>query len=899
MIGSRLGPYEVTAKLGEGGMGEVWRATDSRLKRDVALKVLPAAFTEDRERLARFEREAQLLAQLHHPNVASIFGLEESDGVRALVMELVEGPTLAERLAAGPLAVEDALAVALQIAQALEEAHEKGIVHRDLKPQNVKVTADDKVKVLDFGLAKAMEGSGGGASSGSEASTSPTLMNSPTLTAVHGTQLGMILGTAAYMAPEQAKGMAADKRADIWAFGVVLHEMLAGGSLFVGDSVGDTLAAVIRADIDFDSLPAGIPPEIRRLIRRCLERNPRNRLHDIADARIVIEEALAGRGDEPVAASPPARAAAAARGRWLFAGIGLAAGLAAAWLAFQLADRPAQVVVKAAIPAPTGATFQLDPGHPGPVAVSPAGDRIAFTVRDAAGAVLLWVRELDDFVARPLAGTEDAGYPFWSPDGRFIAFFADAKLKKIDAGGGPPVTLCAAPNGKGGTWSEKGVIVFAPSHDRGLQRVAATGGRPLTVTELDAERRETSHRHPRFFPDGERFLFLSRTSGIAEEGSRIEVVSLAGGERRVVLSSTSQAEISAGHMLFVRERTLMAQPFDARRVSVEGDAFPVAEEVFFFQGASLGAFSASAAGVLVYHPSALGAGASTLTWVDRAGRRLSQLGAPEGLAQVALSPSGNRAAVSISDEKGSSDIWLWDLEREVKERFTFDPGHDSGAAWSPDGGRVAFASAREGKNDLNVKPVTAGGDETLLYRDELAKFPLSWSPDGRHLLYGSIDRETNFDLWVLPLEGGGKPVKLGRPGIDEITGAISPDGRWLAFDSTDSTALGGREVYVTPFPAGGRKWQISTGGGSHPLWRGDGRELFYATLVGRYRAVSVDGSSDRFIVGEATDLFDGPINAGYHQYAVSADGQRFLVNDPVRKDSPPLTLVLNWAAEHR
>ncbi|HVS14949.1 MAG TPA: protein kinase, partial [Thermoanaerobaculia bacterium] len=440
MIGNRLGPYEITAKLGEGGMGEVWRATDSRLKREVALKVLPAAFTEDRERLARFEREAQLLAQLHHSNIASIFGLEESDGVRALVMELVEGPTLAERLAAGPLPVEDALGIALQIALALEEAHEKGIIHRDLKPQNIKASPEGRVKVLDFGLAKAMDPAGApsGAGAASHLAKSPTLTKGAT---VH----GMILGTAAYMAPEQAKGMAVDKRADIWAFGVVLYEMLVGASLFAGDSVGDTLAAVIRGDIDLQRLPPATPQAIRMLLRRCLERNPRNRLHDIADARIVIEEVLAGRSEETAVTGRAGSTGRTARWRWLVAALGLVGGIVAAGVGFRLAGGPDPVVVKAAIPAPPGATFFFDPGHPGPAALAPAGDRIAFTARDAAGALLLWVRELDDLVARPLPGTDNAGYPFWSPDGRFVAFFADGKLKKIDAAGGPPTTLCAAP----------------------------------------------------------------------------------------------------------------------------------------------------------------------------------------------------------------------------------------------------------------------------------------------------------------------------------------------------------------------------------------------------------------------------------------------------------------------
>ena len=612
VIGSRLGPYEVTAKLGEGGMGEVWRATDSRLRREVAVKVLPAAFTADRERLARFEREAQTLAALNHPNIAAIYGLEESNGTRALVMELVEGEDLSTRIAHGPLPVAEALAIARQIAEALEAAHEQGIVHRDLKPANVKVRADGTVKVLDFGLAKAMEPAAG-------AGARAELAHSPTLTS-HGTQLGVILGTAAYMAPEQARGGAVDKRADLWAFGVVLFEMLTGRSLFAGETVSDTLAGVLKTDVDLAALPAATPRAVRELLRRCLERNPRNRLRDAGDARLVLDDALAGRRDG-VEAPPVAAAPAAHRlGRWLPWAI---AAIASA-IAIAAVVRPPR-----AAPAspPSAIRFHLQPLE----SVSPTRRGSFFTLSPD-GRVLavtadgaLWVRPLDAVEPRRIEGAEDATYPFWSPDGAWIGFFSGGQLRRVARDGGPAQRLCDAPEGRGAAWSPEGVIVFSPHLGaRGLWRVSGQGGQPVQVTSLPENAANHAHRYPQFLPDG-RFLYMHLGPDPAVAG--IWAASLEGGRPVRVLDGVDQAvyapsasDPSRGHLLYRREKTLLAQPFDLATLRATGEAQPVAQNVGTAANTGAGAFAVSATGVLAFTSDLDGNG--ELVWVDRAGTRL-------------------------------------------------------------------------------------------------------------------------------------------------------------------------------------------------------------------------------------------------------------------------------------
>jgi len=645
MIGAKLGPYEVTSKLGEGGMGEVYRATDTKLRREVAIKVLPAAFVEDRERLARFEREAQLLAQLNHPNIAHIYGMEASGEAHALVMELVEGPTLAERLESGSLPPDEALSLARQIAEALEEAHEKGIVHRDLKPQNVKSTMDGKVKVLDFGLAKAMDPAG--AASGSVAPASQ-LAKSPTLT-MGATVQGMILGTAAYMAPEQAKGFAVDKRSDIWAFGVVVYEMLVGGSLFAGDSVGDTLAAVLRAEIDLDRLPPETPPAIRRLLRRCLERNPKNRLHDIADARLVLDEVASGREKERDG-TPAHRAESSGWRRplpWLLAATTALTTLVAGTLAIvQLRsprDEPARALRLEITPPGSSSPTNRDQFFE----LSPDG-RFLVLVRGGE----LWVRPLDATTARRIEGVTDASYPFWSPDGAWIGFFEGGELRKVAREGGRPQKICAAPDGRGATWSSEGVILFSDRFGNyGLSRVSAQGGTPTAVTRIAGDAGNELHRYPQFLPDGKSFLFLYLAP--SPEVSGVYLGRLDGDAPERVLEGTDQAAYarvagSGDEFLFHRrDKTLLAQPFDLVRRKARGEAVPVADEVGGSANTGSGAFSVSGAGLLAYGSDTLVS--SELVWFDRSGKRDAALA-------VTIAPGTRRGPGEITVEPGEDGM---------------------------------------------------------------------------------------------------------------------------------------------------------------------------------------------------------------------------------------------------
>ncbi len=888
--GVRIGAYDVTGKLGEGGMGEVWRATDTKLKREVAIKVLPPEFTEDPERLARFEREAQLLAQLQHPNIASIYGLEESNGTRALVLELVEGPTLAERLEAGPLSLEESLTIARQVLEALEEAHEKGIVHRDLKPQNVKAPADGKVKVLDFGLAKAMD------PVGSASGPSSKLAQSPTLT-LGATVQGMILGTAAYMAPEQARGSAVDRRADLWAFGVVLYEMLTRRMVFAAESVPDTLAAVLTREVDWGALPADTPPEIRRLLRRCLSRKAKNRLHSASDARIVVEEVLAGTaGDElPRTAEPAGPAVPASPPPRLWPLRAALAVLALSTLGlggFLALQKPVPAkVVRATILPPEKSSFYLEGTRPGPVTLSPDGRHVAFTLRDADGRRSLWVRPVDALEGRELPSTENAHYPFWSPDSKQIGFFSESHLRKIALAGGPPVSLARADFGKGGSWSPKGFIVFAPSATGPLSVVPAAGGEAKPLTALVEESADSGHRLPRFLPDGEHFLFVARQA----KGAEIRVGSLSGTPPVSLLPTESNAEYASGRILFVRASTLMAQPFDPRSRRLSGEAVPIVENVLTIPGAVVAAFSASAEGTLAYQT-----GSSTsdvgLVWRDREGKALGTLGEAMPQRHPRISPDGKSVAVHMPDPgSGANDVWIWDVRRGVRSRFTFDPATDQGAVWSPDGRTLAFSSGRDGSYDgIWTAPVGDTEPPRKIAAGPRNLVPQAWSPDGERIVATAFGGSSPVDLVVVPAAGG-EPAPLVATEFADTNAALSPDGRWLAYQSSET---GRNEVYVTTFPVPGRKWQVSQGEGMMPAWRSDGREVFYRDERGLW-AAEVDGTRAVLEVGAVRRLFDLPGNfAPNRQYDVAPDGQRFLVGEPVEAtNASPVTLVLGWDAE--
>ncbi len=895
-VGSRLGPYEITAKLGEGGMGEVYRATDSRLRREVAIKVLPAAFTEDKERLARFEREAQLLAQLNHPNIAQIYGLETSGATHALVMELVPGPTLAERLESGALSLAESLSAALQIAQALEEAHDKGIVHRDLKPQNVKASSDGKVKVLDFGLAKAMD-AGGSGSSAADLARSPTIMNSPTLTAAAiggGTQLGVILGTAAYMAPEQAAGSTVDRRADIWSFGVVLYEMLTGRRLFDGETVSHVLAGVLKDTPDYSALPPGTPPRIVELVQRCLRKKPRERLQSIGDARLALEEALADPNlGEPAAASVLPGVAPAARRSplaWMLAAVGGLAAVAFAALWLGGGNGPPPRGIHAALTPPP------ETGFGDTFALSPDGRRVVFyALNQKTRSGALWLRELDAGVATRLASTEGGQMAFWSPDGAQIGFFADGKLKRIDLRGGPAQTICDAPTPRGGSWGPDGRIIFAAKFRDGLSIVAsaASGGAgeaPKALTTLDAARNEKSHRFPVFLPGGETILFLAQTAeaGAREDRSRIEALELATGKRHPLIVANSSPLFSPlpepGAILFWREGALLVQRFDPARLAVAGEPVAVASPVAFTQNEQALA-SASSDGTLAYREGERGT-YSSIVWLGRDGVGKQVL--DQGLfSDFKVSHDGKRLAyTNNSPGKGDNDIWIHDAERGTSSRITFEEGGDNRPVWSPDDRFLYYSSERENDGTIFRRSSDGMGAPEEVGRTPEGFWPLAASHDGRFLVAGAMVAGTAFDLLRLDLDTKKVTPLVATPFQDDNP-ALSPDDRLLAYASEQS---GRWEVYVQALAGGSGRWQISTEGGQWPRWTGDGRELFFLAAPDRLMAVEVvPGDVPRFsppreVFRQAIESFD-----------VSPDGQTFVALRPSDSDlNRPLTLVTHW-----
>jgi len=909
MIDATLAHYRVTAKLGEGGMGEVWRAEDTKLGREVALKVLPAAVADDAERLARFEREARVLASLNHPNIATLYGLEtvvppsasapETSGtgtetgtgtgpVTFLVMELVEGEGLDERIARAPVPVEDAIPIAIQIAEALEAAHEQGIVHRDLKPANVKLRPDGTVKVLDFGLAKAWNTEQGDAS----------LSMSPTLTQ-HATAAGVILGTAAYMAPEQAAGIAADRRADVWAFGVVLWEMLTGKRLFEGETVSHMLASVLKDEPSWESLPDDLPPRVRELLERCLRKKPRHRLQAIGDARILLEEELADPGGGQVATvgeSTDETGAPSRRGGWLAWALATVGGLAAAALgAWILLHPPSEApVVRFTIEPPPGSAFDVEPIRPGPVVVSPDGTKLVFAATDAEGTDRLWIRTLDEVEARPLTGTEDAQYPFWAPDSRHIGFFDGTSLKRVDSSGGLPLTLCEAPNGKGGSWGPDGTIVFAPDSDTPIHAVSQAGGESEPVTTFDEDRGDDSHRHPWFLPDGRRFLYLARFPEGAESGQAIMVGSLDGDPPVEVGRSPAAAAYASGHLLYLRESTLMARPFDPSSLEFGGEAVPVVERVALLStGTARAVFSLSDTGTLVSQSGVAQAGA-VLRWRDRSGDLIGEVGEPGRLYAVELAPDGTLAVVTVGDpESGSGDLWILELDRGVLTRFTSDEGNEFTPRWSPDGSEIVYTSMAGGMYRVVRKAVESSSAGDVLLESDSNRVVTGWGPDGRSLLLTAQREDTGWDQLLLSLDGEPEVSELIVSEFGEGGGSLSPDGRWLLYQSNASGRI---EVYVRPYPGPGRTLRASTAGGLWPRWSDDGTEIYYQSFAGNLMVVPVRTTGTGLTLAPAEELFSGPSAEDGGQYDVTADG-RFLVIESIAEQAPePITVLINWPA---
>jgi serine/threonine protein kinase len=826
--------------------------------------------------MARFQREAEVLASLDHPNIGHIHGIVDSEDSRGLVLALIEGPTLADRIEAGPVPIEEAVAISKQIIEALEYAHDRGVVHRDLKPANIKITPEGVVKVLDFGLAKVLE---------DEPPASSSLGNSPTLTMGH-TRAGVILGTAAYMSPEQAVGRTVDRRSDIFSFGAVLFEMLAGKRAFPGTTTPDILEAVVKSDPDWSKLPSGTPPYLRRLLERTLAKDRRQRMQAIGEARIALESVL----ESPESGvSYPSLQHKTPKWSWAIACVFALLAAAIAFVHFRETPPESQIVRTAILP-PEKSAFSSE-ADGGPMALSPDGKHIVFFATGEDGKNGLWIRPLDATTAQPVQGSEGGSFPFWSPDSRYLAFFAGGKLKKIDTAGGPPVTLAEASNPRGGAWSTTGMIVFAPNNNvGGLFKISSSGGAATPATRPDNA--GGNDRAPWFLPDGRHFLYSS-----LRPPNRVQVLlaSLDSGEIKTVAETGSNAVYSEGRLLFLRENTLMAQPFDLKTLATNGEAVPVAERVQpSYSPNIIGLFSASATGLLAYTTGVNDYGLQ-LTWFDRTGKALGTIGAPQSFSDIALSPDGKTLVASIFHARGE-DLWTYDLSKGLPARFTFDPARADFPLWSPDGRSIVFNSVRKGHWDLYRKSADGSGVEELLYADDREKYPNSWSPDNKFLVFVTLDGSGSSGHWALPLttESPGAALKP-TPVLPSGTryAKFSPDGHWMAYVFGEQPG----DVYVSSFSQPGGKRQISTNGGIKPRWRQDGKEIFYLSPEGRLMATEVRISGETVEVGATRALFGGiPTGNGYG-YDISLDGQRILATVAKgQKSSEPITLVQNWAA---
>ena len=888
-VGTRLGPYEVTARLGAGGMGEVWRATDSRLDREVAIKVLPAGFIQDGERLSRFEREAKLLAQLHHPNIASIFGLEEAQGIRALVMELVEGPTLAERMAAGPLSLADSLSIARQIAEGLEEAHAKGIIHRDLKPQNVKAPIEGTVKVLDFGLAKSTDPAG--VASTLDPSLSPAMMNSPTMTVMPGTQLGIILGTAAYMAPEQARGSSVDKRADVWALGVVLFEMLSGRPLFADETVSDTLSAVLKAEIDYRALPEHTPAAIRQLLRRCLERNPKNRIHDVADVRIVLDDVIAGRTDEGT--SPTGSTI--RRSPWRIAvwGSALVLAGAAAGVGVLLARRPEKKPAEQLrFSIMLAAGQELLNGANGILTFAPDGRSLVFS-GTMNGKQYLFRRDLAGREAVAIPGTEGGDSTFFSPDGRWIGFAAGGLIMKVASEGGRPFRFADQQGVGGSTWLKDGTIVFTHVYSDGLFRMSAEGGNPQRLTTPDRSAGELGHWWPEALP-GERFVVFTAFRTPVDR-SRIGVLDLSTGQVRWVVDGGFFARYApSGHLLYARGQRLFAIPFDLATATVRGPAVAVVDDLLVSQTNAYGTFAVSSSGMLAYVTESLGNPLRELVWLDRTGHPVPALGERRRFQSVNLSPDDRQAALTIQGE--SRDLWISSLERGALSRLTSGGGTEFDPMWSRDGRELFYIFDRP-PFELQRIGVGAPDSGRPIWNDRgtLDSEGIAVSPDGRTIAFEVAASQTGRDIYARQLDGGSPQQPIAVTRSEERNVSFSPDGSWVVYQSNE---IGRPEVYAQPFPGPGERVQVSSDGGTDPVWARNG-EIFYLH-DNEVRVVSTRGGR-RVEFDAARTLFSYPIiPAAMHDtktFDVTRDGSRIIaVTVPQESRPRQMEVVTDWTS---
>lgn len=893
--GIKLGRYEVRSQIGAGGMGEVYLARDPKIGRDVAIKVLPSGLSSDKERLARFEQEAQAAGSLNHPNILAIYDVAADNGSLYVVSELLEGETLRDIIGGSPIPIRKALNLGLQAAHGLAAAHEKGIIHRDLKPENLFVTSDGRLKILDFGLAKLIETNGDDSKS-----------DLPTRKV--NTDAGAVMGTVGYMSPEQLRGKPVDQRTDIFSFGTVLYEMLSGQKAFQKDSTADTISAILREDPpELSVTNKNIDPGLERVVHRCLEKNREQRFHSASDLAFALES-LSGsqsRVDTSLVSTSSVDVRPGRKSLWDYLGWVTAAMLlllciALAYLYF---SRP---VVGAdslsfAIAAPEKTVFSDS------AAISPNGRLVALTITDGAGVTNLWIRPMDSLEMKKLAGTEGAQFPFWSPDSKTLGFFASNKLKKIDAAGGPPQAIAdASVDPRGGTWAADGTILFTPATTSPIMKVSSNGGPATEITKLNSDLRQSSHRWPQFLPDGKHFIYFGR--GENRDAQGIYAGSVDGMEPKLILPTTVLARYTpggkdSGKLLFVRDGTLLSQAFDPSRFAVSGDATPIVEGVIAFPSevgpTAYSAFSVSDNGTLIYR---IGNRQETqLTWLDRAGKSEERLFEASVYHEPSLSPDGNKILLGRQDSD-APDLYLLDISKNSTMRLTFDPQSDATSVFSPDGTQIIYASNRSGKFDFYQKPANGSGSDELILAATSSQYPDSWSKDGKYLLY-EVDNgiDYKFDLFVLPMFGDRKPFPYVQTPFVESHGQFSPDGKWVAYASDQS---GRAEIYVESFPRGNGFWQISTNGGDQPQWRADGKELYYLAPDKNIMSVSVNNSGT-IEFGRPAALFQTNVpltglSDDRNSYVPRADGQKFLVLQLTDTgNSQPWNVILNWSASRK
>jgi serine/threonine protein kinase/Tol biopolymer transport system component len=899
--GTRLGPYQIESPLGAGGMGEVYRARDTRLERTVAIKVLNAQLVASAELRARFEREAKIISQLQHPHICVLHDVGNEGPIDYLVMEFLQGESLADKLRKGPLAPDQVLTIAIEIADALEKAHRAGVVHRDLKPGNVMLTKSG-AKLLDFGLAKPLNAtvaSGTGRTSSASVFAAALTQTMPAHSPASPlSTAGAVIGTVQYMSPEQIQGVEADARSDIFSFGVMLFEMVTGKRTFEGKTQASIVGQILAVDPpSVSTLRPETPLGLDRVIRLCLDKDPDERIQSAHDLKLQLQ-AIA---EAPLAATQSSAVVSARRSFLPWAAAGLLAIVAIGFaLAYLQSLRVPQVSVHSYILAPEKATFLLTGNAAGPPVLSPDGLRLAFVAKNADGKQMLWIRPLNSAVAQPMSGTEGATYPFWSADSRYVAFFDANKLNKLDASGGPPQALCDAPAGRGGTWGTTGTIVFAPDTNVGLARVDAAGGTRVAVSTPDS--RETSHRWPDFLPDGKHFIYFAHGGTNADSG--IYVAALDSKDRKLLLHNDSNAIYAApGYLLFVRDNTLVAQRFNLRSLALEGEAKPVADHVAVNTDTWRSVLTASASRELLYQHGAAGGG-SQLFWYDPSGKQGEPV-VPETADYYwpILSPDASKLAFAL-ENNGVGDIWVLDLARHTRTRITFGPQYSGWPIWWPDGKSIVFTYGPSGNMDSLFRQNAdgTGSKEKLLETPGVRIIPFSVSPDGRYIAYMRVDPKSNtgLDIWALPMfpdkSGEQKPFPVVATNFADITPSFSPDGKWLAYANNET---GRQEVYIQPFPTGAGRWQLSTAGGSRPNWRKDGKELFFFSNDQQMMAVDVSQKGASLQLGTPHALFKATTVTGSSgPYSVSGDGKKFVMNTVLPQSiTEPLTLITNWTAD--